>query len=48
MERLTLITYNSSTCVNPDRFEIKVESDGKMYVDGEKEKEYLSTNNTLR
>ena len=41
-------TYNSSTCVNPDRFKIKVESDGKMYVDGEKEKEYLSTNNTLR
>lgn len=41
-------TYDSSTCIDPDRFEIKVEVDGKMYVDGVKEKEYLESNNSLR
>lgn len=40
-------TYSDS-CPNPDRFEIKVETDGKMYVDGTKEKEYLSSNNSIK
>jgi len=35
-------------CPNPDTFEIKVEADGKIYVNGPKEKEYLSSNNSLR
>ena len=37
-----------SACLNPDRFVIKIEPDGKMYVDGLKEKEYLSSNDSLR
>lgn len=41
-------TYNASTCKDPDRFEIKVETDGKMYVSGTKEKEYLESNKSLR
>ncbi len=39
---------NIAKCPNPDRFEIKVESDGKMYVDGLKEREYLQSNDSLR
>ncbi|MBO6087691.1 type II secretion system protein [bacterium] len=35
-------------CPNPDRFSIKVKADGKLFVEGPKEQEYLSTNNTLR
>lgn len=40
--------YNASTCSRPDIFTIYLESDGKMYVDGVKEKEYLKSNNTTR
>jgi len=40
--------YNASTCSRPDIFEIYVEADGKMYVDGVKEREYLRSNNTAR
>ena len=40
-------TYSSS-CQDPDRFEIKVEKDGKMYVNGTKEKEYLESNNSMK
>ena len=40
--------YNAATCKDPDIFAIKVEPDGKMYVEGTKEKEYLQANNTIR
>lgn len=40
-------TY-SADCLNPDRFEIKVEKDGKMFVDGDKEKEYLTSNSLFK
>lgn len=40
--------YNKTTCINPDIFEIKVEPDGKMLVDGIKEKEYLQSNDSLK
>lgn len=33
--------YNATTCKDPDIFEIKVLPDGKMFVDGDKEKSYL-------
>ena len=35
--------YNSSSCKDPDIFRIKVQADGKMYVDGTKEVEYLQS-----
>lgn len=35
-------------CSKPDIFSIKVQSDGKMYVDGAKEQEYLKSNNSNR
>lgn len=35
----------SADCPNPDRFEIKLRADGKMFVEGEKEKEYLNSIN---
>lgn len=35
-------------CKKPDRFNILVQSDGKMFVDGEKEKEYLEGNTNMR
>ena len=38
----------SNTCPDPDRFEIRVVKDGKMFVNGTKEKEYLESNNSLR
>ena len=40
--------YNATTCQRPDIFTIYVEPDGKMFVTGEKEKEYLRSNNTAR
>ncbi len=40
--------YNANTCPRPDIFEIHVEPDGKMYVEGVKEREYLRSNNTSR
>ena len=39
---------NATSCKNPDRFEIKVEKDGKIFVDGMKEIEYLQSNDSLR
>ena len=39
--------YNSK-CPNPDRFEIYVSVDGKMSVEGVKEKEYLKSNSSMR
>lgn len=38
----------STTCVKPDRFQIWIQPDGKMYVNGEKEKEYLSSNKSMQ
>lgn len=40
--------YDSHTCFKPDRFEIYIEPDGKMYVKGVKEKEYLSSNKSMQ
>ena len=40
--------YNKDKCPEPDIFEIKVEPDGKMLVDGVKEKEYLQSNDSLK
>lgn len=40
--------YNAETCPNPDRFTINIQTDGKMFVDGIKEKEYLMSNDSLR
>lgn len=40
--------YNSSTCPGPDQFEIYIEPNGKMYVTGTKEKEYLSSNKSMQ
>ena len=37
----------SSNCPKPDRFEIYIQPDGKMYVSGTKEKEYLSSNKSM-
>ena len=39
-------SYNS--CVSPDRFEINISKDGKMSVNGVKEKEYLSSGNIMK
>ncbi len=41
-------TFDATDCKDPDIFEIKVEPDGKMLVEGEKEKEYLKSNNSMR
>ena len=38
----------AANCTKPDIFKIYVEADGKMYVSGEKEKEYLRSNTTTR
>lgn len=38
----------STTCVKPDRFQIWIQPDGKMYVNGDKEKEYLSSNKSMQ
>lgn len=35
--------YDATTCPNPDQFEIKVYYNGKILIDGIKEKEYLKT-----
>lgn len=40
--------YNAQTCSKPDIFMIYVEPDGKMYVDGIKEREYLRSNTSTR
>lgn len=40
--------YKKGTCDKPDIYRIYVEPDGKMYVNGEKEKAYLRSNNTAR
>lgn len=40
--------YDATSCKDPDIFEIKVEPDGKMLVDGVKEKEYLQSNNSMK
>ena len=40
--------YKKGTCDKPDIFRIYVEPDGKMYVDGVKESEYLKSNNSAR
>lgn len=41
-------SFANNTCINPDRFEIYIEPDGKMYVKGVKEKEYLSSNKSMQ
>lgn len=38
----------SSACENPDRFTVYVRYDGKVRVEGEKEREYLMSNTTLK
>lgn len=38
----------SDTCPGPDQFEIYVEANGRMYVTGTKEKEYLSSNKSMQ
>ena len=40
--------YNASTCPKPDTFEINVRADGKIFVTGEKEKEYLKHNTSVQ
>ena len=40
--------FDSNNCKDPDIFEIKVEPDGKMLVEGEKEKEYLKSHSSMR
>lgn len=37
-----------SACKDPDIFEIKVMADGKMLVSGDKEKEYLKSNDSMK
>lgn len=37
-----------TNCIKPDQFEIWIQSDGKMYVKGDKEKEYLSSNKSMQ
>ena len=37
-----------STCPKPDVFEIKLRPDGKIFVDGDKEKEYLKHNSSVQ
>lgn len=44
--RCTTDTCNG--CVNPDQFQIWIEPSGRMYVDGTKEKEYLSSNKSMQ
>jgi len=44
-------TYNDSdtkSCRKPDIYKIFLQSDGKMYVNGTKEKEYLQGNTSMR
>ena len=38
----------SDACVKPDRFEIYIEPNGKMYVKGTLEKEYLRSNKSMQ
>ncbi len=38
----------STDCPNPDRFVVYVRYDGKVRVEGEKEREYLLSNSTLK
>lgn len=40
--------FDENTCKDPDRFKVFVRFDGKVRVDGEKEREYLMSNTTLR
>ena len=41
-------SYNASTCIKPDIFSIIVSADGKMHVTGDKEKEYLESNDSTQ
>lgn len=41
-------TYDEDTCTNPDRFVVFVRYDGKVRVEGDKEREYLMSNSTLK
>ncbi len=41
-------SYSATDCHSPDRFEIFIQPDGKMYVTGVKEKEYLSSNKSMQ
>ncbi len=41
-------TTNCNGCLNPDQFQIWVQPSGRMYVDGIKEKEYLSSNKSMQ
>jgi len=41
-------TEDTIICPDPDRFRIKVMYNGKMYVDGVKEKEYLQSSTTTK
>ncbi len=40
--------YDVDTCSDPDRFTVYVRYDGKVRVEGEKEREYLMSNSTLK
>ena len=40
--------YNADSCPKPDVFEIKVRTDGKIFVTGTKEKEYLKHNSSVQ
>lgn len=41
-------TDSCADCTNPDQFQIWIEPNGRMYVDGIKEKEYLSSNKSMQ
>lgn len=41
-------SYNATTCKRPDIFTMKVKPDGKMYVTGDLEREFLKSNTTTR
>lgn len=41
-------TYDANLCKDPDQFEIWVQTDGKMYLDDDKSKEYLKSNETMK